>query len=156
MQGFKLFIENTEEEKDIKQTISRLPQKHQKLLQGFQVKLTPGNTLKGDNGHIGYIHKNKIVVASPWNYSRSFCFLHEAAHLIWEKLATPEIKKEWSELLSKTKESHIKKQHTRDQSSLKQNDEEIFCMVYASIYAKHAPKTYHNEEWQNFIKEKFN
>lgn len=149
-EGFKTFLEN-EEEKNVKNTISKLPKGHQNLLNGYKFKYTPGNTLKGDNEHIGYIHKNKIVVAAPWNYSREMVTLHEIAHLVFEKLVSKELKKEWSLLVSKTNKDHQKKQHSRNQSALKQNDEEIFAMVYAATYAKHPPKTYLNEKWQDFI-----
>ena len=33
-----------------------------------------------------------------------------------------------------------------------ENDEELFCMTYAAAYAKHPPKTYHNEILIKFIK----
>ena len=151
MEGFKIFLEN-EEEKNVKSTISKLPKNHQKLLQGYKFTFTPRNTLKGDDDHVGYIHKDKIVVAAPWNYSREFVTLHEISHLIIEKLLTKKLKKEWSDLLKRTKSDQIKIQHIRNRNALSQNDEEILCMVYAATYAKHPPKTYLRKEWQDFIK----
>lgn len=153
MDNFRLFLEN-EEEKDVKAFISKLPPKHQKLLNGFKFRFTPGNTLKGDNEHIGYIHKDRIVVAAPFHYSRSLVVGHESGHLIFEKLMTPQLKKEWSALIKRTIKDQIKSQPKQNQSALKQNDEEIFCMVYASTYVKHPPSTYLNPEWQDFITKK--
>lgn len=152
MNSFKTFIESSEEEKNVKDTISLLPKSHQKLLNGYKFKFTPGNTLKGDNDHIGYIHKNKIVVAAPWHYGRSFTTLHEIAHLVWEKLITSNLKKEWSALISKTKKQQKKDQEEKSANAIDQNDEELFAMAYAATYSKHPPKTFLNKEWQKFIK----
>lgn len=152
IKSFKVFIES-EEQKNVEDMISKLPKKHQKLLDGYKFKYTPGNTLKGDKEHIGYIHKDKIVVAAPWAYSREFTTLHEISHLVFEKLFTPKLKEEWSSLLKKTKPEQIKNNPSR-KSALDQNDEEILCMVYAATYAKHPPKTYINKKWQDFIKHK--
>ena len=151
MDGFKIYLEN-EEEENVKGMISKLPKGHQALLKGYKFKYTPGNTLKGDDEHIGYIHKDRIVVAAPWNYSREMVTLHEIAHLVFEKLVTKELKKEWSALVAKTHKKQIADQHPRNQTALKQNDEEIFAMAYAATYAKHPPKTYLHAEWQKFIK----
>jgi hypothetical protein len=148
--GFRIFWEN-EEEENVKATISKLPKRHQKLLHGYKFKYTPRNTLKGDNDHIGYIHKDKIVVAAPWNYSREMVTLHEIAHLVFEQLMNVNLKKEWSKLIAKTKNKQKNDQHKRCQSALEQNDEEIFAMTYAATYAKHPPKTYINKDWQKFI-----
>ena len=153
MNEFKLFLES-EEEKDIKSLISKLPKTHQKLLHGFKFTFTPGNTLKGDNDHIGYIHKDKVVVAAPFHYSRSMVAAHEIAHLVWEHLMTTSLKQEWSKLLKRTMPEQIKSQPAQNRSALKQNDEEILCMVYAATYAKHPPVTYLNPAWQNFVNHK--
>jgi hypothetical protein len=146
MNFIQFFNESEEEEKNVLATIKKLPKKHQKLLHGYKFKYTPGNTLKGDDQHIGYIHNYKIVVAAPWNYSREFTTLHEIAHLIYEYIMTTELKKEWEKLFKKEKINMTKC------SALDQNSEEIFCMVYAATYAKHPPKTYMNKNWQSFIK----
>ncbi len=137
-EGFRIFLEN-EEEENVKAMISKLPKGHQKLLDGYKFKYTPGNTLKGDNDHIGYIHKDKIVVAAPWNYGREFTTLHEIAHLVWEYKMTPKLKKEWSAV--------VKKNPIRQ----KQNDEELFAMAYACHYAKHKIKVHDHPEWRKFI-----
>jgi hypothetical protein len=153
IENFKTFLEN-EEKENVKDMISRLPKKHQKLLDGYKIKFTPGNTLHGDDEHIGYIHKNKIVVAAPWNYGRCFTFLHEVAHLFYEKLMTPNLKKEWSKLVKSTVENQKNKLPEKCHSALNQGAEEIFCMVYASTYSKHPPVTYLNKDWQHFIQNK--
>lgn len=154
MNGFKLFVETqTEEEKNVQALIKKLPKGHQKLLKGYKFKYQGGNTLKGDDGHIGVIFKDKITVAAPWNYGREFTTLHECAHLIFEKLMTTQLKKSWSSLVKKTISEQIKN-NPKTKSALKQNDEELFCMAYATTYTKHAPKTYFNTEWQEFIKQK--
>ena len=145
LEGFKIYLE-TEEKENVKTMISKLPKGHQKLLRGYKFTFTPGNTLKGDKENIGYIHKDKIVVAAPWNYGREFVTLHEIAHLVYEYKMTPKLKKEWSAVLKATKKEMPK------HSALNQNDEEIFCMTYATFYAKHKPETYSNETRFAFIK----
>lgn len=138
MDGFKLYLEN-EEKENVKAMISKLPKGHQKLLKGYKFTYTPGNTLKGDDDHIGYIHKDKIVVAAPWNYGREFTTLHEIAHLVWEYKMTPKLKKEWSVA--------VKKNPRRQ----KQNDEELFAMAYACHYAKHKIKVHDCPAWHEFM-----
>jgi hypothetical protein len=140
MKSFKLFLE-TEEEENVKKLISTLPVAHKRLLNKFKFTYTPKNTLKGDEEHIGYIHKNKIVVAAPWNYSRKFTTLHEIAHLVWEHLITKDQKKSWSKILKKTKNKQ------------EQNEEELFCMAYACFYSDdHCPRIHDHESWHGFIK----
>ena len=147
---FKLFLEN-EEKKNVKKMISLLPKGHQKLLDGYHFTFTPNNTLKGDNNHIGYIHKNKIVVAAPWNYGRGFTALHEIAHLVWEQKMTSELKKQWKKLFKSTIKEFMKTLPKRAHDSLKQNAEEIFAMTYANYYSKHHLMTYSHPEWMAFI-----
>lgn len=151
---FKSFYLESEEEDNIKSMIAKLPKKHAKLLHGFKFKFQSGNTLSGDKNNVGEIHKNKITVCSPWNYARSLVIAHEIAHLCWENSISSEQKKEWSSLLKKTKPEQIKKLKKLGKSvdALNQDDEEIFCMVFGSFYAKHPPITFHNQEWMDFIK----
>lgn len=151
LEGFKLFLES-EVEKNVKKMISKLPEGHQKLLKGYKFTYTPNNTLKGDNEHIGYIYKDRIVVAAPWNYGREFTTLHEIGHLVYEYVLTPKLKKEWNDLVSKTNKKQISNQSPSSKTALKQNAEEIFAMAYAATYTKHPPKTYLNTKWQEFIK----
>ena len=144
MKSFRLFFEKaeSEEKKNVNATLEKIPKKHASLVKGFSLKFTPNNTLNGDKNHIGYIYKNDIEVAAPYNYGREFTLLHEIAHMIWEKLLSKENKKEWTELYQKYKKE------------LKQNAEEIFCMVYANTYVKHKLKTYDKPDLENFIKNK--
>lgn len=140
---FKDFLlESEEEEKNVKATIAKLPAKHRALVRGFKVKFTGGNTLSGDDDHIGVIDDDEITVAAPWHYGREFTFLHEIAHMVYEKLMTPKLKKEWAEV--------VKKNPNRQ----RQNDEELFCMAYACCYAKHKIFVHHHEKWDEFIKTK--
>jgi hypothetical protein len=142
MIDFKIFLENSEaeEQKNTEELISVLPARHQKLLHKFKITYTPKNTLKGDNAHIGYIYKNKIVVAAPWNYSRKFTTLHEIAHLVWEYLVEKKQKQEWSKIVKGTKNRQ------------KQNEEELFCMAYGCFYSQdHCPRIHDHKEWNKFI-----
>lgn len=150
MESFRIFLES-EESENVKKTVSKLPKTHQKLLDGYKFKYTPGNTLQGDDQHIGYIHQDKIVVAAPWFYSRSFTTLHEIAHLVFEKLMTPELKKKWEKLFQSTKKEQLAKTSKECRSSLNQGAEEIFCMVYANVYSKHKIETYNHPKWVDFI-----
>lgn len=151
--NFKLYLES-EEIEDIKKTIAKLPKKHQELLRGYKYDFQSGHTLKNDKESIGMIYKDKITLASPWFYSREYLFLHETAHLVFEKLMTSKLKKEWSELIAKTKKEQKNKQHPRSKNAVEQNDEELFAMAYAATYAKHPVKTFLHPEWQQFIKNK--
>lgn len=149
--SFKQFLE-FEEKRNVAKLLDSLPKGHRELLDGYKFKYTPGNTLNGDNQHIGYIYKDRIVVAAPWNYSRMFTTLHEIAHLVWEYLVTDKLKKEWSKLLKRTKQAQIDKFDKEEQKkALRQNDEEIFCMSYAAKYSNHAPVVWHNEDWFKFL-----
>jgi hypothetical protein len=150
--NFKTFLE-TEERSNVMKMLELIPEKHKKLLHGYKFKYTAGNTLHGDNKHIGFIHKDKIVVAAPWNYSRMFTTLHEVAHLVWEYAVSDKQKKEWSGLVKKTKEKQIAKFDKKAQkNALKQNDEEVFCMAYAATYSTHPPTIWYNDEWVEFMK----
>lgn len=138
---FKLFLE-FEEKENVKKTIKKLPDGHQFLLKGYKINFTPRNTLNGDKDHIGFIFKNKIEVSAPWRYSREFTTLHEIGHLVYEKLMTKDLKKEWAKVVKKNKKQN------------QDNDEENFCMAYAATYSKHPPTTHSHPEWIKFIKEK--
>lgn len=141
MRSFIQFVEQkSEEEKNLQKTIAKLPEKYQKLLKNFNIKLTCKNTLNNDKNHIGVIHKFDIEVAAPWNYGREFTFLHEVAHLIWEKLIKKNQKKEWKKLARLYK------------SKPKMNDEELFCMFFASTYANHPVETYNQPKLVSFVK----
>ncbi len=144
----QFFLEGEEEKENVDKMIAKLPKGHQKLLHGYKFRYQKGNTLKGDDGHIGVIFKDKITVAAPWNYGREFTTLHEIGHLVWEYLMTPELKKEWEKVFK------AEKKNMEKSDSLDQNAEEIFCMCYACNYAKHKLHTYHNPKWMAFIEKK--
>ena len=142
MKSFYLLLEKiqSEEEKNVKATLKKIPKEHAALIKGFNLKFTPNNTLKNDKKHIGFIHKKNIVVAAPYNYGREFTLLHEIAHMVWEKLVSKELKVKWNNIYKKYKKE------------LGQNSEEIFCMVYSNIYVRHKLETYDNKELEDFIK----
>ncbi|MCK9458316.1 MAG: hypothetical protein M0R80_01580 [Proteobacteria bacterium] len=138
---FRQFVENYE--KDIKETLGKLPKKYQKLIHGYKFKFQSGNTLSGDNDHIGVMDEKKktITIAAPWNYGREFTFLHELGHRLWETLPS-ELKNEWAKMVKQTKMTH------KD----RQNPEELFCHGFANQYAKHKHVMFTHPEWEKFIK----
>lgn len=150
----QFLLEAEEEERNIKAMLGKLPKKHAALMKGFKFKYVPGNTLNGDDEHIGLIKGKTVTVAGPWNYSREFTTLHEIAHMVWEKLMDDCKKKEWSKLVSSTKNKHVSalKKNNIKSDPLKQNDEELFCMSYAAAYSKHPSVIWHHTAWIDFIK----
>lgn len=139
--NFREFVANMEEEKgDIANTLSKLPPSHAALVKGYKWKFHPGNTLNGDKEHIGYIDdgQKEIAVASPYNYGREFTILHEIAHKVWEQLP-PELHQQWDVICRNTKNKQ------------NQNSEELFCMAYASRYAKNKISIHDHPEWHKFI-----
>ena len=142
MKTFKNFLTESEEKSNVKALIKKLPKGHQKLLAGYKFKFQAGNTLDGDDGHVGVVYKNKITVAAPWNYSRSFTTLHEIAHVVYQYKMTKELKKEWAEIVKKNPNPQEK------------DAEENFAMAYACFYSKHKVETYNKPTWMDFIKNK--
>ena len=150
----QFLLEAEEEEKNIQAMLKKLPKKHAALMKGFKFRYVPGNTLKGDDEHIGLIKGKTVTVAGPWNYGREFTTLHEIGHMVFEKLVTPSIKKAWESLLKKTKSSLVKELKSKQikTDALNQEAEELFCMAYAATYAKHPSIIYHHKAWVDFIK----
>ena len=145
MKSFSQFLEQkakTEEEKNIQATLKKIPDSHGKLIKDFHVNFEGGNTLHGDDQHVGYVDEEdkEICLASPWNYGREFTFLHEIAHKVYEKL-NDNTKKEWTKIVNKTKNKQ------------KQSPEELFAMAYANFYAKNKVVIHDHEEWNEFIKD---
>jgi hypothetical protein len=144
--GFKEFLIESEkmEEDDLKKTLHKIPAEHRKLVKGYGYQTQGGNTLKGDNEHIGFndLSKHKIVLAAPWNYGREFALLHEIGHMVWEKYISPnpEKKKEWMAIVKKTKDK------------VHQNAEEVFCHAYANHYVKNKIVIHTHDKWEKFIK----
>ena len=108
MISFKEFVKANdmdEEKKDIEKTLKKLPHSHASLVKGYKWKFHSGNTLNGDNQHVGYIDDSdkEIAVASPWNYGREFTILHEVGHKVWENFVTPQMKNQWNKIVANTK-----------------------------------------------------
>jgi len=137
MESFKLFFEKalSEEDKNIKETLGRLPKSHAALVGGYKFNLQDGNTLNKDDEHVGYIddEKKTIAVAAPWNYGREFTFLHEIAHKVWEQILDSNLKSKWKKIESK-------------------DSEEAFCMAYANYYVKNPVVRFDKQKWKAFIK----
>ena len=139
---FREFLENTTEEvDDIQRLLRKIPRGHARMVHGYKWKFQPGNTLKGDDEHIGYVDNNKkeIVIAGPWNYGREFTVLHEIGHQVYEKLST-ELRQQWQQIVSQTK-------HKQNQ-----NAQELFCMAYANHFAKNKIVIHNHPEWESFVK----
>lgn len=147
MLTFKIFLEN-EEDQNIKDTLRKLPQKHSDLVHGFTFTLKSGNTLPGDDEHIGYMDRKpkEICVAAPWNYPREFTLLHEIAHLVWDKMPQ-QLKKKWFSLVDS-----VKSKEKDNREGFKQTDDELFCMTYAQFYSNNKMVKYDHKELLNFIK----
>ena len=142
MGNFKQYMKDNA---DIEKSLAKLPKAHRKLLYGFHIKLEPGNTLPGDDGHVGVIMtspRKQIKVASPWNYPREFALLHEIGHLVWAVIMTPKLKKEWS---------GVCKLHSGRKKN--ESDEENFCHAYSARYVKNPPVVHHHEAWRKFIED---
>lgn len=105
----------------------------------------PGNTLKGDDGHVGMIvnkPKKLVRIAAPWNYGREFTVLHEIAHLVYEVYVrnTP-FEKAWEKLSLST-----------PNRKMDEPPEELFCHAYACYFAKNKIEIHHHPAWDRFIK----
>jgi hypothetical protein len=142
---FKSFITLIENyDKDLKNTLDKIPKQHKEIISKFKFIFQPGNELKGDQEHIGIIDNDKktITVAAPWNFGREMTVLHEIGHLVWTCLSDDK-KQEWKSIVKKTK---ILK-------NAQQNAEELFCMAYGATYSYRPPIAYVHQSWEKFIKE---
>jgi hypothetical protein len=152
---FQSFIVENDQKfmKDVQHTLSGIPDSHKNLIKGYTYKTEIGNTLKGDEGHVGVIDekKKRITIAAPWYYSREMVFLHEVAHAVWKYKLSSKDKKEWNDLVKKTINA-MKKENPETKKSLEQDNEELFAMSYAVCYGTHKNKTFYNEKWIEFIK----
>lgn len=143
---FKEYSEMSDNcKKDIEKTLKKVPREHAKLIKDYKIIFEPLNALKNDKNHIGLIdEKNKtITIAAPWNYSREFTLLHELGHAVWKYFVTDQNKEKWKILLKDVKEKNKK--------DLNQNEEEIFCMIYAQIYAKNKLEKYDHKVLIDFV-----
>lgn len=141
MESFKVFVENFE--KDVEDTLKKIPEKYRDLVKGYKFKTENGGTLKSYPDSVGLVSiegKDKILkTAAPHSYSREFVLLHELGHLIWAKL-DKKLKEKWNKIVKLNKER------------LKQSPEENFCHAFSATYSKHPPTTHHHPEWIKFIK----
>jgi len=146
MEFRQYFAEGSEKEKNVEKTLSKIPKSHSRLMRGYRFVFQPSVTLKGDDGHIGFIDEEKktITIASPWNYGREYTLLHEIGHAVWKYKMKEGQKSKWSSLLSP-----VRKKNKKD---LDQNDEEIFCMTYAQVYANNKMKKYDHDELTEFVR----
>lgn len=145
--NFKRFIvESSENKKYVKNTLKRIPSEHSKLVQDYKFVFQPTTCLRGDNEHIGLIDEKKktITIAAPWNYGREYTLLHEVGHAVWKYILDEKKRKKWKELLSSIKR--------KEKKGLNQNQEEIFCMVYAQTYAKNGLEKYDHDELVDFVR----
>ncbi len=142
MLNFRKFFDKSEEEKDIEATLQKIPAKHRTLLQGYTYEFHNGNTLDGDNDHVGYMDpKHKVIaMASSWKYPKEWVFLHEIAHRVWDNLVDNEKKQEWQSIVKRT------------DNKQNQSADELFCHAYAANYASHKIKIHNHPEWIEFIK----
>jgi hypothetical protein len=148
MTGFKEFLIETQAQQEVRDTIRKLPKAHQALVKGYRFKFEGGCTLKGTKDNIGMIHlnddkKKEIHVAAPWHYPRSFTFLHEIGHLVYEKYLAHnnKLKSQWQKIVNKTK------------NKLHQSAEENFCHSYANHYSKNKVVIHDHPEWHKFIED---
>lgn len=137
---FRQFLtEGRKHDEDVGKTLRKIPKAHRDLMRGYRFIFQPSNTLKGDDGHVGFIDEGKktITIAAPWNYGREYTLLHEIGHAVWKYRMDEEDKASWKRLLSPVRKANRK--------DINQNDEEIFCMSYAQAYANNKMKKYDHE-----------
>lgn len=142
---FGSYFFETEEKDDIKRTLEKIPKGHSDLVKDYKIVFQPGNCLEGDDGHIGIIDEKRktITIASPWNYGREYTLLHEVGHAVWKFIMDAKKKRAWKKILAR--ERRAGKRH------LNQDDEEIFCMIYAQHYAKNKMKKFDHESLVEFV-----
>jgi len=145
MMEFKKYLKE-EEKEDINRTLEKIPEEHAKLVKDYEIVFQKSNTLDGDKKHIGLIDekKKRITIAAPWNYGREYTLLHEIAHAVWKFIVDEKKKKNWKSLL--------RAERSKNSKNLGQDDEEIFCMIYAQVYAKNKMEKYKNKTLEGFIK----
>lgn len=139
-------VESSKGDGDVRKTLGKIPKEHRELVKGYKILFQPSNTLKGDDGHVGFIDEEKktITVSSPWNYGREYTLLHEIGHAVWKYRMGDRRKSEWRKMLAP-----VKKKNDKD---LDQNDEEIFCMTYAQAYANNKMVKYDHDKLVEFAR----
>src|SRR5581483_5670351 len=106
MEGFRRFFEVSELQKNLRDTMNKVPASHRKLIRGYSFHWQAGNTLKGDDEHVGIIDpkKKSVTIAAPWNYGREFTLLHELGHLVWAFFVNKKLRDEWAGIVKQTKD----------------------------------------------------
>jgi hypothetical protein len=140
---FSAFLEErTEEERNVRDTLKSVPTGHADLVKGYKFHFQTGNTLDGDDQHVGIIDPKvkKVTIAGPWSYGREHVLLHELGHLVYF-LLDEKTKKSWKKLIKKVK-------HGLDS----QGAEEVFAHCYAGTYSQNKLKAHSKPEWEAFIK----
>lgn len=141
MQGFKKYLKNEE----TKNLIGKLPKNYQKLVSSFEIKFLPSSTLPGDEKHVGLVttQPNKITLASPVNWGRSFVLYHEIGHLVYEKYVrgTP-YEQEWISIAKNTKNTK------KDESP-----EELFAHSFANRFVEYPHVIFDHPTWTKFFDE---
>jgi hypothetical protein len=142
MDGFKYFLEQSEQINNIKYTLSKLPKSHAALVKSYKLKWTCGVTLHNDDQHVGLLDPNNktITICSPWNYGKEYTFLHEIGHLVFSKFCSPKWKEKWAKIIKK----NINRQ--------KQNNEELWCMCYANHFVKNQIVAHTHPAWESYMK----
>jgi hypothetical protein len=136
-------LSEEQEDKDLQNTLEKIPKKHRALVKNYKFKWQGGNELKHDKGHIGEIDRDKktVTVAAPWNYGREYTTLHEIGHLVWDRFISKQDKQRWEEIVKKTP---MKKGD-------RQNAEELWSMAYANHYAKNKVVKFTHDSWDKFV-----
>jgi len=63
---------------------------------------------------------------------------------VWKYIVSDNKKKEWKDL--------VRKEKLKNKEGLDQNEEEIFCMIYAQHYAKNKMSKFEHPDLEKFIK----
>lgn len=146
MGNFRQFIEQTEEqEKNIKETLAKLPKSHTNLIKDYKIKWCHNNTLFGDSKHVGMLNPNNktITIAASYNFGREHVFIHELAHQVWQHFVLPNkvLLEKWKKIVANTKNK-----------PKNENEEECFAHAYAVTYCKNPVQKFNFPEWIKFIK----
>ena len=144
MNGFKLFFEQTkEQEKNLKDTLAKLPKSHRDLIKNYKIKWYGDNTLNGDDEHVGIINpvKKIITIAASYFFGREHVLIHEIGHKVFENFVTKELFEKWKKIIKDTKNHPT------------ENPEELFCHAYSTYYCKNPVQKFNFPTWMKFIKE---
>ncbi len=143
MDKFESYIR---EDKAVRETINKFPERYRSFLDDYDIRFEPGNTLRDDPGHVGRVfiggNNNTITIASPWNYGREFTLLHEIAHLIYDRFVK---NTEW--------ERKWKKVYKLEPGPKREGAEESFCHALAQYYVTTKVSKFDLKPWKKFMDE---